>query len=96
MRDKNKRKVQVYYFTFGTSKQYPYKGGWVAVYARDGQEAFKVFRKVYPDKKNGYLNAQSCYTEKYMIETKMLFTGKHGAYQHDVLRYSEVLNEKDT
>ena len=75
--------LRKYYFTFGTSGKYPYKGGWVTVYAVDIHHAIQLFREKYADRDNyGAINCADYYSEK---EFTMKETGNFGAYCHDVI-----------
>ena len=73
------------YFTFGTSDKYPYRGGWVKVYAFDKLQACEAFRREYPDKTKGLLNCAGIYSEDFFEDSKMFSNGNFGAYCHDVV-----------
>ncbi len=49
-------------FSFGTSKQFPFQGGYIIINAADRQEAIQEFRKRYPDVHQGILNCSDVYT----------------------------------
>lgn len=49
-------------FSFGTSKQFPFQGGYIIINAADKQTAIKEFRKRYPDVTPGIINCSDIYT----------------------------------
>ena len=75
-----------FYFTFGTSKFYPYYGGWVEVIANDSEEAAAKFRKKYPDRNIGFINCAFLYTEDEWKRTGIAQKGSnHGHGCHEVI-----------
>lgn len=75
--------LKKYYFTFGSDKSFPFRGGWVEVYAKDIRHAAKVFRKKYPDREDyGCLNCADYYSEENFT---MLESGNMGEFCHEVL-----------
>ncbi len=54
-----------YYFTFGSSNEFPYQGGYVAVVAENMKQAIELFRKNYPDHNQGILNCADYYNESH-------------------------------
>lgn len=79
-----------FYYTFGTDKRYPYRGGWVEVWADNMQEADEIFRKHYPDRISGTFNCAHYYTEEEFRKTDMCVKGNLGAFCHDVIGRIEV------
>ena len=71
-----------FYFTFGDSKIYPFRGGWVVVHAPSLPLAIQAFRAVFPNKHDKILNCADCYTEAQFKETGMMETGNRGAFCH--------------
>lgn len=71
-----------FYFTFGDSKIYPFRGGWVVVHAPSLPLAIQAFRAVFPNKHDKILSCADCYTEAQFKETGMMETGNHGAFCH--------------
>lgn len=53
-----------YFYTFGTSLQFPYQRGWVEIHAESSEEANKKFRSRFPDVNPGTLNCAFVYTEE--------------------------------
>lgn len=53
-----------YYYTFGTSKQFPYTRGYVIVYAFNQEQANDKFRKRFPDFNKGIINCAFIYNEE--------------------------------
>ena len=72
-----------FYFTYGTSRQYDYQGGWTEVEAPDGRTAMAAFRVFHPDKNEGVLNCSSVYPESAFKKTKMYTEGNFGARCHE-------------
>ena len=67
-----------FYYTFGTSQQFPYQKGWVEVQAANRQEADKFFRLRFPDRNEGVLNCASVYDEAQFIQTRPLLSSVSG------------------
>ncbi len=53
-----------YFYTFGTSSQFPYKRGWVEIHAEDMHGADEKFRSRFPDVHPGTLNCAFVYNEE--------------------------------
>lgn len=75
-----------YYFTFGTDKCYPHKGGWVEITAPTKLLAEAAFDYIYPSKRAHdcfyvYRYAE-CYNEVTFLATKMAKKGNHNAFCH--------------
>ena len=76
-----------FYFTFGDSKEYPYRGGWVTIDAPNKDTAMGIFAGMYP---NGHrkhddflvLNCADIYTEERFNRTILPKAGKLGAFCH--------------
>ena len=66
----HEKQMQTFYYTFGTSKGYPFQKGWVEVQAEDRKQADDLFRKKYPDNFPGYLNCAFVYTEYEFAEIR--------------------------
>lgn len=75
---------QRFFFTFGTSESFPFRGGWVEVLAEDYHEAIEIFRKHFPDQTMGIVNCSSIYTEEY-FKTSQMASGNLGATCHAVI-----------
>lgn len=52
-----------YYYSFGSSPEFPYQNGWVEVHADSWDEADEKFRTRFPDKHKGILNCAFFYDE---------------------------------
>ena len=72
-----------FYFTYGTSRQYDYQGGWTEVEAPDMGAACAAFRVYHPDKSKGIMNCGFVYTEELFKATKMYTEGNFGAQCHE-------------
>ena len=81
--------MREFYFTFGTSKQFPYCGGWVKVIAPDYKAAVMTFRAKYPDVNEGIINCSDIYTAEQFAKSEMA-DGNLGAGCHEVLLCQEV------
>lgn len=81
--------MRKYYFTFGTSEQFPFCGGWVEVIAPDRSAAVKTFRSKYPDIHKGIVNCSDIYTEEEFTRSGMT-GGNFGASCHRTLFCQEV------
>lgn len=85
-----------FYFTYGTSRQYDYQGGWTEVEAPDGRTAMAAFRIFHPDKNKGVLNCCDVYPERAFKKTKMYIEGNFGARCHEritLLRECSVMSD---
>lgn len=78
--------MEKFYFTFGTSEQFPYRGGWVEVFAPDYHSAVKTFRERYPDVHEGIVNCSDIYNAKQFEQSEMA-DGNLGAFCHETLYY---------
>ncbi len=72
-----------FYFTYGTSRQYDYQGGWTEVEAPNMTAAIAAFRVYHPDKRIGVLNCCDVYREDEFRKTEMFTEGNFGAYCHE-------------
>ena len=73
-----------FYFSFGSSDSYPFRGGWVEVRTDDVKQAETLFRSHFPDKHPGVLNCAFVYTEQEWRETPMA-EGHGGQRCHRVI-----------
>ena len=70
-------KMETFYFTYGTDKRFPFRGGWTEVHATDRNQAVALFRREHPDRTPGLVNCSSIYTEK-QFQDKVLPLYKDG------------------
>lgn len=56
--------MQNFYFTFGSSKQFPYQNGYIVVVAQNYRDAVATFREKHPDIHEKTLNCSDVYTEE--------------------------------
>lgn len=77
----------VFYYTFGSSEDSPYQGGWVEVHADILLEAHKKFRERFPDRTPGVLNCSDYYES---LPRRFKVDGNLGAYCHEELGKEEV------
>lgn len=78
--------MRKFYFTFGTSEQFPFRGGWVLIIAPDYHAAVRTFRAKHPDVHEGIVNCSDIYTEQQFEQSEMQ-SGNLGAFCHEVLTY---------
>lgn len=70
-------KMETFYFTYGTDKNFPFQGGWTEVHAAARNQAVALFRREHPDRSPGLVNCSSIYTEK-QFKDKVLPLYKDG------------------
>jgi len=85
--------LKKYYFTFGADEKFPYRGGWVEVYAKSLKHAKMFFQENYPNRKNyDCLNCADYYTEEAFKDTNMFNQGNLGKGCQDVIMpYGKVV-----
>ena len=83
-----------FYYTFGSSRTYPYFGGWVEVDACCRQMADKAFRKEYPDRVPDTLNCACVYAKNEFEMTGFRDHGNMGEFCHRKLKASDALGKK--
>lgn len=69
-----------FYFTFGTSLQFPYQNGYVTVDAENLKQAIEKFREHFPDRHN-VVDCSSYYTEEEWITTTMYNNTDYPLYE---------------
>lgn len=60
-----------FYFTFGSSLQFPYRNTYLIVIANSENEAVKKFRNKYPDVHENIINCSFIYSEREWKENNM-------------------------
>lgn len=70
-------KMETFYFTYGTDKNFPFQGGWTEVHAAARNQAVALFRREHPDRSPGLVNCSSIYTKK-QFQDKVLPLYKDG------------------
>ena len=70
-------KMETFYFTYGTDKNFPFQGGWTEIHAADRNQAVALFRREHPDRTPGLVNCSSIYTKK-QFQDKVLPLYKDG------------------
>lgn len=65
------RENKSFYFTYGTSDCFPYRGGWTEVIAPDRETAVYLFRIYHPDHTPGTVNCAGIYTREQFESTGM-------------------------
>ena len=56
--------MKKFYYTFGSSLQFPFQNGYVIVEAQDIEESHTKFRKRFPDRNEDTLNCAFYYNEE--------------------------------
>ena len=93
--DPPEKQMQNFYYTFGTSKTFPFQKGWVQVQAEDREQADQLFRSKYPDNFPGYVNCAFVYQEDEFKEIKKQYENEEPEWHvcHDTL-VQETHNER--
>ena len=60
-----------YYFTYGTDENFPFKGGWSEVWAKDIHQAVQIFNLVHPNPSGTYVNCAFIYDDYDFTKTSM-------------------------
>ncbi len=77
--------MKKYYFTYGTSEDFPYKGGWTVVIAESMKDAIALFDLVHP-RRSDFVNCSSMYNEAQFSKTEMCKNNDNfGAGCHEVI-----------
>ncbi len=72
--------LKKFYFTFGTSDDFPYCGGYIVIEAPTLKSAARIFREYYPNPMSDTtLNCSDYYTEEQFKKTGMIETKNRGA-----------------
>lgn len=76
-----------FYFSYGTSKTFPYRNGWTTVIATDMNDAAATFKKHHPNLPGtNCLNCSFVYTAESFEKTEMFLNQDNfGAGEHEVL-----------
>ncbi|MGN1370613.1 MAG: hypothetical protein ACI4WX_17195 [Aristaeellaceae bacterium] len=80
-----------FYFTYGTSELYPFKGGWTEIVAPDRSAACAIFRMFHPNSYNGCLNCSEVYSRDEFVKTGMYKEGNFGVRAHEVITLKRKL-----
>lgn len=84
--DTQKPALAKFYFTYGTSSDYPFQGGWTLIYAPDMKAAQQIFKAYHPNREGveSCLNCADFYTEEQFIIAGFR-SGNRGAFCHEVI-----------
>lgn len=79
--------MPMFYFTYGTDDEYPYRGGWTEVRAMDHADACRTFRQRHPSRPGtDLLNCAFVYLENDFKNTEMFKENDNlGAGCHETL-----------
>lgn len=83
-----------YYFTFGSSSEFPYRNGYLIVKAYNKSDAVSIFRSYFPDRTEGVVNCAFIYNQEEWEETTMGDLPYYPCYQ--VLEYEKAPNGKES
>ena len=82
-----------FYFTYGTNKCFPFRGGWTRVTAPSINVALSAFVSVHPNVK-GCINCANFYTEEEFNKTSMVKKGNYDVFEHEHFFASDILIQK--
>lgn len=74
-----------YFYTYGSSPDYPFKNGWTEVIALNRGQADAFFRAAHPDIHPGILNCAIVYSEAEFAKSVMMKKTNFGAGCHETL-----------
>ena len=72
--------MKKFYFTYGSSKNYPFHGGWTEVIAPNKHMAIGAFNAVHPPRIENIINCASVYDEKTFHGFEMSRNGNLGKF----------------
>lgn len=81
----------VYFFTYGCTNDFPFKGGWTEIECEDYKTAVSLFRCYHADK-NGCMNYSFCYPEDQFMKSEMWKNGNYGSRCHERITVKRILN----
>lgn len=77
--------IKRFFFTYGTSPDYPFRGGWTEVRALNFKQAVGIFKAHHPCTHGNVLNCADYYTEEEFEKHKFPYSGNLGNSCHEVL-----------
>ena len=87
--------MKCYYFTFGTDKNHPFKGGWVIVKARSMKDAEVIFHLTFPNSSDcKQSNFAFSYSESAFKNTVMYKNGNFGVRCHGIISFKALKQKK--
>ena len=87
--------MEKYYFTYGTSAQFPYFVGWTEVEAENKKQAIAIFRIAHPDKTEGIINCSSIYSEHEFKKGEMYNSDNLGSRCHEKISLSVEIEKNE-
>lgn len=87
--------MKKFYFTYGTSKSYPFRGGWTEVIAPNRSMAIGAFNAVHPPQVEDIINCSFVYDETTFKTFEMYKNGNLGARCHERITISIEHNPTD-
>lgn len=82
--------IKNFYFTYGTSENYPYSNGWTKIEAPSRKVAVEIFREIHPDRTEGVVNCCSIYEEEEFKKTVMWREGNFGSHEVEVVLMQHI------
>lgn len=88
--------MQKFYFTYGTDRGYPFRGGWTLIEAPDLNTAIQIFRAFHPDRQgSGCLNCADYYRGDRFEQSESFKNGNFGEYCHEIIRVTRELKKEE-
>lgn len=85
-----------YFYTYGSSPDYPFKDGWTEVIALNQGQADAFFRAAHPDVHPGILNCAIVYSEAEFAKSVMMKKTNFGAGCHETLGILTYNNDSNS
>ncbi len=77
--------MKKFYFTYGTDRGYPFRGGWTLIIAPNISAAIQIFKAYHPNRDGSdCLNCADYYTESFEVGESYK-TGNFGGYCHEII-----------
>lgn len=79
--------MEKFYFTYGTDRGYPFRGGWTIIHAPNIESAINIFQAIHPNRYgSNCLNCADYYTAERFEKTECFKNGNYGGYTHEEIR----------
>ena len=78
--------MERFYFTYGTSRDFPFRGGWTMIIAPNIKAAALIFKAYHPNPNDDeILNCADYYKAEYFEKSESFMTGNFGGYWHEII-----------
>lgn len=85
--------MEKFYFTYGTDKGYPFRGGWTLITAPNMSAAVQIFKTFHPNRDdNECLNCADYYRADYFESSESYKTGNFGGYCHEEITVARTIH----